>query len=128
MNSIILPTLRIGGSAGKFARELRTAHASKDKRRECQLIESIPDQWSFFGSRAEIVYEEVRIVAHGIGGSGINTCGIYSVSVTWPDGTPGILGKYSAGGELRLPNYVPASDRLKRRSGPPAVCTALHRR
>ena len=98
-----------------FAAELRTAHTSRDRRRVCQLIESIPaDKWIYLdGPQAVAPYDGTRIAAHLYGGSGINTYDRISLNVLWPDLTIDFLGEYTAD-EMQLPNYIPPSQRPMR--------------
>lgn len=97
-----------------FADELRKAIQDRNRAAICRLIEAIPaNQWRYTGSpvRAEAWYESVHIVVHHIsGGTGINTYNHVSVNVRLPDREPEFAGKYSAE-ELRLPNYIPPSQR-----------------
>lgn len=85
----------------------------------CGLLETIPpDRWEYTGSpvRAEARYGSVYIVVqHLSGGTGINTYDDVSVNVRFTDGGPEFLGKFSAE-ELRLPNYIPLSERRSEES------------
>ena len=97
-----------------FAHEFREALQRKDREAICRLIEGIPaNRWHFEGSpiHAETWCESVHIVVqHVSGGTGINTYDTVSVNVRFPSGSPEFAGKYSAD-ELRLPNYIPLSER-----------------
>jgi hypothetical protein len=101
--------------ATMFADDLRKALQERNRAEICDLIEAIPpDCWQYTGSpvRAEARYASVYIVVqHVSGGTGINTYDDVSVNVRFPDGEPEFAGKYSAD-ELRLPNYIPPSQRL----------------
>ncbi len=102
-------------SHGMFAAELRTAHSARDKRKVCQLIESIPfDRWIYTDSPEAVAsYDGVRIAAQSYGGSGINTYDRIYVNVLWPDQSLDFLGEYTAE-ELQLPNYISPSLRTRR--------------
>jgi hypothetical protein len=91
-----------------FAADLRIAHASKDRRRVCQLIEAVPaDRWiRLDGPEAVTSYGGARIAARSYGGDGISCYERVSLNVLWPDSTIDFLGEYTAQ-ELQLPNYRP---------------------
>jgi hypothetical protein len=97
-----------------YANDLRKAMEEGNRAEVCGLLGVIPpDHWQYTGSpvRAEARYESVCIVVqHVSGGTGINTYDEISVNVRFPDGKPESLGKFSAE-ELRLPNYIPPSQR-----------------
>ena len=97
-----------------FADELRKAIQNRDRAAICRLIEAIPaGRWSYPGSpiHAQAWEDSVGIAVHHVsGGSGINTYDSVSVRILWPDGTTDFGGHYSAE-ELRLPNYIPPSQR-----------------
>jgi hypothetical protein len=103
-----------------FADELRKAMRERNRKEVCHLLGAIPPgRWQYTGSpvRAEAWYGSVHIVVqHVSGGTGINTYDEVSVNVRFPDGKPELAGKYSAD-ELRLPNYIPPSQRRSGGSG-----------
>jgi hypothetical protein len=91
-----------------FAADLRIAHAAKDRRRVCQLIQAVPaDRWiRLDGPEAVTSYGGARIAARSYGGDGISCYERVSLNVLWPDSTIDFLGEYTAQ-ELQLPNYRP---------------------
>ena len=97
-----------------FADELRNAVKDEDRAQICRIIKAIPaDRWTYPGSppHAEAWEDSVGIAVHHVsGGSGINTYDTVSVRILWPDGKTDFAGNYSAE-ELRLPNYIPPSER-----------------
>jgi hypothetical protein len=97
-----------------FADELSRAIREGDRADICRLIEAIPAScWSYPGSppHAQAWVDSVGVAVHHVsGGTGINTYDTVSVSILWPDGTTDFGGHYSAE-ELRLPNYIPPSQR-----------------
>jgi hypothetical protein len=109
----VYTVVEIGGTT-MFADELRRAIRDGDGAAICRLIEAIPAaDWSYLGSPvyAQARKDSVEIAVHHVsGGSGINTYDSVSVYIRWPDGTKGFGGEYSAE-ELRLPNYIPPSQR-----------------
>ena len=80
--------------------------------RHIPLPREVGFRWVTDESHAEAVCADgVRIAAYPNGG-GINTYDSLSLRVMWPDKTMAHLGVCSAE-ELRLPNYVPLSQRNK---------------
>lgn len=97
-----------------FASEFRAAFERKDRNAICRVLESIPAKcWRYPGNPpyAETLYDSVSIVVQWLsGGRGINTYDTVSVNVRWPNRKTDCAGQYSAE-ELRLPNYIPPSQR-----------------
>ncbi len=110
-----------------FATEFGTALARRNRGAICRLIESIPKNcWQYPGNppRAEAWHDSVLICVQWVsGGSGINTYDSASVSALLPGGKPEFAGKYSAR-ELRLPNYIPVSERPSKPLSPGPAFTA----
>ena len=95
-----------------FAIEFKAALERKDRNVICRLIQSIPvNCWHYPGNPpySQTRHDSVVIVVRS-GGGGINTYETVSVNVQWPDGKMDFAGQYSAE-ELRLPNYIPLSER-----------------
>jgi glycyl-tRNA synthetase alpha chain len=91
-----------------FESEFRDAIASRDDKRICGLIESIPGHlWNRQPGRADAEYQRVQIAAHAASSTYQNV----SLWIKWPDGTPmdGQLGPYTPA-ELWLPFYTPPSE------------------
>jgi hypothetical protein len=101
-----------------FADELRRAVRDRDRAAICRLVEAMPaSRWSYPGSppHAQAWKDSVGIAVHDVsGGSGINAYETFSVSILWPDRTVD-FGGYDSAEELRLPNYIPPSQRRSRR-------------
>jgi len=99
-----------------FGDELRRAVRDRDRAGICRLIQAISaSRWCYPGSppHAQAVEDSVEIRVHRIsGGSGINTYDSVSVLIRWPDGSWDSGGQYTAE-ELRLPNYIPPSQRVR---------------
>jgi len=103
-----------------FAIELSDAFVSRDRRKICQLVKSIPvTHWTYPAGAAQATYDKVIIFAQGTGGSGINTYELISVNAKWLDETEKavFLGQYTAE-ELPLPNYIPKSERTEQKLDP----------
>lgn len=93
-----------------FADDLRKAMQGGGRATICRLLQAIPaDRWQCSPGFAEVWYGGVHIVVQPLGG-GINTYDSLSVNVRFPDGEPEFAGKCLAD-ELRLPNYIPRSER-----------------
>jgi hypothetical protein len=90
---------------------LRAALDSKDKDGICRLKQSIPANcWQYGPGRAAVLWQDSVASIAALAGN-INTYKKVCVNIMWLDGRPDFLGEYAAE-ELRLPNYIPPSERL----------------